>query len=88
MDIYQEDLETFLQLAEELQLKGLIGSKTDDQPPQEIATDVKLPEENKYNVMKLSYKTNQITPRMQVSETFNQTSQAVELGTNQSNKRT
>ena len=56
VDIYQEDLDTFLKLAEELQLKGLIGSKTDDQSPQEIATDVKLPEENKYNVIKPSYK--------------------------------
>ena len=83
VNIYQEDLDTFLKLAEELQLEGLTGSKTDDQPPQKIATDVKLPEENKYNVMKPSYKTNQTSPCMQVSESFNQTSQTVELGTNQ-----
>ena len=35
MEIYQEDLDRFLAMAEELQLKGLVGSKTESNTDQE-----------------------------------------------------
>ena len=46
---------------------------------------MKLPEEKKINALKPSYKSNQNTPYMQVSESNNQTSQPDELNTNQVN---
>ena len=82
VNIYQEDLDAFLKLGDELQLKGLIGSNVDNQTTQEITTDVKLPEAKKIIVLKPSYKSNQNTPSMQLSESNNKTSQPNELNTN------
>ena len=43
VNIYQEDLDAFLALAEELKLQGLDDSQTKEEPPNEIMQELSNP---------------------------------------------
>ena len=57
--VFQEDLDEFLSLAEELQLKGLTGSSTEESSPQSVV------EENKSSLQQISPMPQNITPKSQ-----------------------
>ena len=59
VNIFQNDLDEFLSLAEDLQLKGLTGSSREESSPQSVA------EENKSSWQQLTLMPKNITPKSQ-----------------------